>query len=361
MNISGSIPALFAIPAAAMISAALIWAIRPMLLRHALARPNARSSHRIPTPQGAGIAVIAATLVVSCGIVVWGGAAELKIPLAVFGGRAVHGHGRLRRRRQVHRRAAAAAAAGCRRRRNPARGIRRSADRSGLSAMDRARHPAAGRALVRQSRQLHGRARLDDGGRGGADHGGAGDARPARRISRLGNPRRCGALWRDAGVCAVQPPRRQGLSRRRRQPADRPAARLVPAAARLPAAIRRSPAAAAVLPARRHGDPAAAAGQARAVLGGPSLAFLSARNRQWLYGMARGRRGVCAQHPVGGARGRIDHGRLGRDQDRASPRRECCDGAGDVPIFASAALRKVSAGAAALQSIRSNPPWRQRS
>jgi UDP-N-acetylmuramyl pentapeptide phosphotransferase/UDP-N-acetylglucosamine-1-phosphate transferase len=85
MTISGLIPALFALPAAALVSAALIWAIRPMLLRHALARPNARSSHRIPTPQGAGIAVMAATLAVSCGIALWSGAAELKIPLAVFG------------------------------------------------------------------------------------------------------------------------------------------------------------------------------------------------------------------------------------------------------------------------------------
>jgi UDP-N-acetylmuramyl pentapeptide phosphotransferase/UDP-N-acetylglucosamine-1-phosphate transferase len=84
MSISGSSPALFALPAAAMVSAALIWAIRPILLRHALARPNARSSHRIPTPQGAGIAVIAATLAVSGGIVGWGGAAEPKISLAVF-------------------------------------------------------------------------------------------------------------------------------------------------------------------------------------------------------------------------------------------------------------------------------------
>jgi UDP-N-acetylmuramyl pentapeptide phosphotransferase/UDP-N-acetylglucosamine-1-phosphate transferase len=33
-----------------------------MLRRYALARPNARSSHLVPTPQGAGIAVIAATL-----------------------------------------------------------------------------------------------------------------------------------------------------------------------------------------------------------------------------------------------------------------------------------------------------------
>ena len=32
--------------------------------RYALAKPNARSSHKIPTPQGGGIAVVAATVVV---------------------------------------------------------------------------------------------------------------------------------------------------------------------------------------------------------------------------------------------------------------------------------------------------------
>lgn len=48
---------------AAIISAVVILLIRPLLLKHALARPNTRSSHHIPTPQGAGIAVIAATLV----------------------------------------------------------------------------------------------------------------------------------------------------------------------------------------------------------------------------------------------------------------------------------------------------------
>ncbi|RJF76715.1 glycosyltransferase family 4 protein [Rhodopseudomonas palustris] len=37
----------------------------PLLARYALARPNARSSHKIPTPQGAGIAVIVATLVIA--------------------------------------------------------------------------------------------------------------------------------------------------------------------------------------------------------------------------------------------------------------------------------------------------------
>src|SRR6187551_710960 len=47
---------------AAAISAVLIVALRPLLVRYALARPNARSSHREPTPQGGGIAVVAATL-----------------------------------------------------------------------------------------------------------------------------------------------------------------------------------------------------------------------------------------------------------------------------------------------------------
>ena len=44
-------------------SAGLIVALRPWLARYALARPNARSSHTVPTPQGGGIAVLAATLV----------------------------------------------------------------------------------------------------------------------------------------------------------------------------------------------------------------------------------------------------------------------------------------------------------
>jgi UDP-N-acetylmuramyl pentapeptide phosphotransferase/UDP-N-acetylglucosamine-1-phosphate transferase len=43
-------------------SAGLIVALRPWLARYALARPNARSSHTVPTPQGGGIAVLAATL-----------------------------------------------------------------------------------------------------------------------------------------------------------------------------------------------------------------------------------------------------------------------------------------------------------
>src|SRR5436190_19598685 len=47
--------------AAALICAGLIVILHPLLRRYALARPNARSSHVTPTPQGGGIAVMAAT------------------------------------------------------------------------------------------------------------------------------------------------------------------------------------------------------------------------------------------------------------------------------------------------------------
>lgn len=52
--------AIVAIAAAA--AALLIVLLKPLLLRYALARPNARSSHKTPTPQGGGMAVIAATI-----------------------------------------------------------------------------------------------------------------------------------------------------------------------------------------------------------------------------------------------------------------------------------------------------------
>ncbi len=48
---------------AAAVSAGLILALWSLLARYALARPNARSSHSTPTPQGGGIAVVAAIIV----------------------------------------------------------------------------------------------------------------------------------------------------------------------------------------------------------------------------------------------------------------------------------------------------------
>src|ERR1700760_4669273 len=69
---------------AAAISAGITHVSRPLLQRYALARPNARSSHRIPTPQGAGIAVIAATLLVAGAIMLGTGATTFNIPIAVL-------------------------------------------------------------------------------------------------------------------------------------------------------------------------------------------------------------------------------------------------------------------------------------
>lgn len=58
---------------AAAISFGLLLCLRPLLARYALAKPNARSSHKMPTPQGGGIAVIAATTLIVA-------AAEILIP-----------------------------------------------------------------------------------------------------------------------------------------------------------------------------------------------------------------------------------------------------------------------------------------
>jgi UDP-N-acetylmuramyl pentapeptide phosphotransferase/UDP-N-acetylglucosamine-1-phosphate transferase len=75
------------VAAAALVCAALIVALRPLLARYALAQPNARSSHKIPTPQGGGIAVVAATMAVSGGVLFFlaagtANAAQLTILLA---------------------------------------------------------------------------------------------------------------------------------------------------------------------------------------------------------------------------------------------------------------------------------------
>jgi UDP-N-acetylmuramyl pentapeptide phosphotransferase/UDP-N-acetylglucosamine-1-phosphate transferase len=56
-------PAILA--AAALASALLIVILYPLLERYAVAQPNSRSSHKVPTPQGGGIAVITATIGIS--------------------------------------------------------------------------------------------------------------------------------------------------------------------------------------------------------------------------------------------------------------------------------------------------------
>lgn len=58
-----TMPAVFIIAASA--AYLMIQRMMPLLQRYALARPNVRSSHKTPTPQGGGIAVIGAAMIVS--------------------------------------------------------------------------------------------------------------------------------------------------------------------------------------------------------------------------------------------------------------------------------------------------------
>jgi UDP-N-acetylmuramyl pentapeptide phosphotransferase/UDP-N-acetylglucosamine-1-phosphate transferase len=70
---------------AALVSALLVAALHPLLKRYALARPNPRSSHKIPTPQGGGIAVMVATIAVTYGaFLVWAAGAAITIEFATL-------------------------------------------------------------------------------------------------------------------------------------------------------------------------------------------------------------------------------------------------------------------------------------
>jgi UDP-N-acetylmuramyl pentapeptide phosphotransferase/UDP-N-acetylglucosamine-1-phosphate transferase len=65
-------------------SAALIGVMRPLFARYALARPNARSSHKAPTPQGGGVAVVLGG-VLALVAVAWLGQAQGLVALAPLG------------------------------------------------------------------------------------------------------------------------------------------------------------------------------------------------------------------------------------------------------------------------------------
>jgi len=53
--------------AAALGCCGLIWLLRPLWRHYALAKPNLRSSHKTPTPQGGGIAVVAVVVIAMLG------------------------------------------------------------------------------------------------------------------------------------------------------------------------------------------------------------------------------------------------------------------------------------------------------
>ncbi len=69
---------------AGLLCAILIIVLRPLLKRYALARPNVRSSHTVPTPQGGGIAVVAATIAVSVGMLYSASDEAGTVPLAIL-------------------------------------------------------------------------------------------------------------------------------------------------------------------------------------------------------------------------------------------------------------------------------------
>jgi UDP-N-acetylmuramyl pentapeptide phosphotransferase/UDP-N-acetylglucosamine-1-phosphate transferase len=71
--------ALAIVAAATVLSALLIVGFGPWLARYAVAKPNARSSHKEPTPQGGGIAVVCATILVSGGAVFFSSIASADI------------------------------------------------------------------------------------------------------------------------------------------------------------------------------------------------------------------------------------------------------------------------------------------
>lgn len=76
----------FAVVSAIVLSALLTWVLRPLLLRVALAKPNARSSHKVPTPQGGGLAVIVATLTAATVAMSLAVGLSTNLPVAVFVG-----------------------------------------------------------------------------------------------------------------------------------------------------------------------------------------------------------------------------------------------------------------------------------
>ena len=64
------VPAAAVVAICAALTCALIKLIRPRLILHMLAVPNARSSHSVATPQGAGLAVVPAVVLI-CASTAW--------------------------------------------------------------------------------------------------------------------------------------------------------------------------------------------------------------------------------------------------------------------------------------------------
>ena len=266
--------------AAALICAGLIVVLRPLLQRYALARPNARSSHVTPTPQGGGIAVMIATAIAAALAGLLGAPyPDNAIAIVMAAAFCLAAVGMVDDLRPIPVLPAPCAATRC-----SAASVHRAAiaasNYRGAPAGAGANAAGSGDALVHQPREFHGRPRLDDGRGNAADHRRAGGIFSCRRSAGRDSADCTGACRRAARLCALQPARRPVIPGRRRQPADRPLDRLVPDRTGIAPASRRRPAAAALLSRRHHHHLVQADCRRRAVLGRPSIAFLSAGNRQ---------------------------------------------------------------------------------
>ncbi len=241
------------------------------------------------------------------------------------------GHDRVRGRggRYPHHRSRSAPCPAMHRGRRRDRRHSRRRDRHPVSAVvGRARDPARRRHLVPQSRELHGRHRLDDRRRNPAGQRGARDPRFSRRLAGLRDA--CGLcpVRRDARLCAVQSPGGAAFPRRRRQLAARSPRRLAASAGRGARAFRRRAAAPALLSRRRDGDADPAPHAWRARLAGASHAFLSARDRQRTQRAGRRRRVSCSSMSVSWPSRSLRSSRIrGRSQSRRSPPARCWSGA----------------------------------
>jgi UDP-N-acetylmuramyl pentapeptide phosphotransferase/UDP-N-acetylglucosamine-1-phosphate transferase len=74
---------------AGLASAGLIVLMGPLFVRYALARPNARSSHKAPTPQGGGVAVVIGSFIALAAVALFGGADSVRFAELVPLGAAV--------------------------------------------------------------------------------------------------------------------------------------------------------------------------------------------------------------------------------------------------------------------------------
>jgi UDP-N-acetylmuramyl pentapeptide phosphotransferase/UDP-N-acetylglucosamine-1-phosphate transferase len=85
--LGGVLPLLVVAILTALATGLAIPPMMPLLRRYALARPNARSSHRVPTPQGGGMAIVAVWLVALVAILALPGQdADERLSLATLAG-----------------------------------------------------------------------------------------------------------------------------------------------------------------------------------------------------------------------------------------------------------------------------------